>query len=82
MRFSVEDDVISINGHCRVEDAEALVALMHKSRMVTIDLSSCESLHSAAVQAILAFDCAVVGVPTDAFLAKLLTPALANRAKP
>ena len=76
MSLSVDGDVIYIKGHCRVKDAETLVALLQKSRNLAIDVSTCESLHAAVVQAILAFDRPVVGTPTDGFLQKLLTPAL------
>lgn len=79
MSLSADGDVIYVKGHCRVEDAETLVALLQKSRNLTIDISSCESLHAAVVQAVLAFECPVVGAPTDGFLQKLLTPALARR---
>jgi len=81
MSLHADGDVIYIKGHCRVEDAEPLVALLQKSRKVTVDVSACESLHAAVVQAILTFDCPVVGAATDVFLAKLLTPALAGTAK-
>jgi len=80
MSLRLDGDVIHIRGHCRVEDAEPLVALLQKSRGLSIDLSACESLHAAVVQAILSFDCPVVGAPTDEFLAKLLKPALWGRA--
>lgn len=81
MSFRQDGDVIHIEGHCRVEDAETLVALLQKSRNLAIDMSTCESLHGAVAQAILAFECPVVGTPTDGFLHKLLAPALARAAK-
>lgn len=81
MSFRQVGDVIHIEGHCRVEDAETLVALLQKSRNLTIDVSTCESLHAAVVQTILAFECPVVGAPTDGFLHKLLSPALARVGK-
>lgn len=76
MSLAHDGDVIRIEGHCRVEDAETLVALLQKSRNVKIDVSACEGLHGAVVQVILAFGCPVVGARTDGFLHKLLVPAL------
>jgi len=41
-----------------------------------LDLSMCEGLHAAVVQAILAFRPTIVGVPDDPFLRDRLLPAL------
>ncbi|WP_184719144.1 hypothetical protein [Caulobacter sp.] len=80
MNIIRDGDVIALQGHCRVEDAEALATLLHEASGATIDVSACESLHSAVVQAILAFGGPVVGRPVDPFLASLLIPALARSA--
>lgn len=81
MSLSIDGDVIHIKGHCRVEDAEALVVCLRKNSQVRLDLTDCESLHAAVVQAILAFGVIVAGEPRDGFLRDLLTPALARNAK-
>ena len=80
MNIIRDGDVIVLQGHCRVEDAEAMATLLHEAPGATIDVSACESVHSAVVQAILAFGASVVGKPTDPFLASLLIPALARSA--
>lgn len=81
MRVEVVDGVILIKGHCRVEEAEVLVGLLRGRTRIVVDLSACESLHAAVVQVLLAFDCTVVGEPTDDFLRDLLAPALARGGK-
>jgi hypothetical protein len=81
MSLRQEGDVIHFEGHCRVEDAETLVALLQTSEDVRLDVTACESLHAAVVQTILAFGRIVVGQPADGFIASLLAPALARAAK-
>jgi hypothetical protein len=68
--------VIRLRGVCRVEDAEPLTALLQGVSHSTLDLSMCEGLHAAVVQAILAFRPNIVGVPDDPFLRDRLLPAL------
>lgn len=80
MKASRDGDVIRLSGHCRVEDAEALAALLQPFESVTVDISECDSLHGAVVQVLLAFDASVVGAPTESFLRDRLLPALAQRA--
>jgi hypothetical protein len=79
MKTSRDGDVIYLSGHCRVEDAEALAALLQPSGGVTVDLSGCDSLHAAVVQVLLSFDAPVVGAPTEPFLRNRLFPALARK---
>ncbi len=80
MKTTRDGDVIALHGHCRVEDAEVLAGLLHGAPGVSLDVSACESLHSAVVQAILAFGVPVSGAPADLFLRDLLVPALAGAA--
>ena len=68
--------IIRLQGVCRVEDAEPLTALLQSVSDSTLDLSACEELHAAVVQAILAFRPKIVGVPDDPFLRDRLLPAL------
>ncbi|MBO9544611.1 hypothetical protein [Caulobacter sp.] len=82
MSISAVGDVIYLQGPCRVEDAETLVALLQKSRKVTLDVSTCESLHAAVVQAILAFEGQIVGAPTNGFLGEFVVPALGRTIQP
>jgi hypothetical protein len=71
-----DGDRVRLVGLCRVEDAEPLTALLQGLSNSTLDLSACEGLHAAVLQAILAFRPKIVGVPGDAFLRDHLLPAL------
>ena len=76
MTVSREGSIIRLQGVCRVEDAEPLTALLQSISDSTLDLSTCEGLHAAVVQAILAFCPNIVGVPDEPFLRDWLLPAL------
>lgn len=76
MTVSREGSTIRLQGVCRVEDAEPLTALLQSISDSTLDLSTCEGLHAAVVQAILAFRPNIVGVPDEPFLRDRLLPAL------
>jgi hypothetical protein len=73
-----DGDLVRLVGLCRVEDAEPLTALLQGAFDSTLDLSACEGLHAAVLQAILAFRPKLVGVPGDAFLRDHLLPAIAG----
>jgi hypothetical protein len=80
MTVRVDDDgAIRLEGACRVEEAETLTALLRAGRG-PVDLSACESLHAAVVQALLAFAPALRGAPSNGFLRDHLVPALAAAA--
>ena len=78
MTVTREGDVVHLVGLCRVEDAEPLTALLQGLSDSTLDLSACEGLHAAVLQAILAFRPKIVGVPGDVFLRDRLLPAIAG----
>ena len=79
MKASRDGDVIHLSGHCRVEDAETLAALLQPSEGVIVDITGCDSLHAAVVQVLLAFDAPVVGAPVEPFLRDRLFPALVRK---
>lgn len=72
-----DGNLVRLVGLCRVEDAEPLTALLQGADS-TLDLSACEALHAAVVQAILAFRPKIVGTPRDAFLRDRLLPAISG----
>ena len=82
MTISRDGDVIRLQGVCRVEDAEPLTALLQSVCDSTLDLSTCEGLHAAVVQAILAFRPKIIGLPDDTFLRDWLVPALGGADRP
>ena len=73
-----DGDVVRLVGLCRVEDAEPLTALLQGLADSTLDLSACDGLHAAVVQAILAFRPEIVGTPHEAFLRDRLLPAISG----
>jgi hypothetical protein len=73
-----DGDVVRLIGLCRVEDTEPLTSLLQGVSDSTLDLSACEGLHAAVVQAILAFRPTIVGSPDGAFLRDRLLPAVAS----
>ena len=74
MTITHEGDVIYLRGHCRVEEAEPLTALLQGWPEATLDLSGCEHLHGAVVQAILAFRPSVLGAPDHGFVRDWIVP--------
>ncbi|WP_454715649.1 hypothetical protein [Caulobacter segnis] len=79
MKAYRDGDVVYLTGHCRVEDAETLAALLQPSEGVIVDISGCDSLHAAVVQVLLAFDAPVVGEPAESFLRDRLLAALIRK---
>ena len=73
-----DGDVVRLVGLCRVEDAEPLTALLQGVSDSSLDLSACEGLHAAVLQAILAFRPEIVGSPENLFLRDRLLPAIAS----
>jgi hypothetical protein len=78
MSVSFEDGVIHLAGDAAVEDAEALLSLLHAHEDVPVDLSRCGRLHAAPFQVLLALRPAIVGEPTDLFARDHLLPILLN----
>jgi hypothetical protein len=71
--------VIRLEGECRVEDAEPLLALLGGEAGRVVDLTAADALHAAVVQVLLALRPPLLGPPRDAFTARwigrLLAPA-------
>lgn len=68
--------VARLQGACPVEDAEVLLATLQLPGRCVVDVSAAGSLHTAVVQALLAFRPDLSGVPEDQFLAGYVLPAL------
>jgi hypothetical protein len=82
MSVAQEGSILYLEGPCRVEDAETLTALLQRMPGSTVDLTRCQGLHAAVVQAILAFAPPLTGEPAEPFLRDLLLPALAGERQP
>ncbi|MGK7867682.1 hypothetical protein [Falsiroseomonas sp. E2-1-a20] len=77
MTVRLDGTVIRLEGACHLEDAEALTVLLQPGESRVVDLSACQSLHGAVVQALLALRPRLAGEPVSPFLRDLLLPALA-----
>lgn len=64
MTVRLENDVIRLEGICRVEDAEPLTALL-QAKARPVDLSECRVAHTAVLQALLAFAPPICASPVD-----------------
>ncbi len=76
MSVSFEDGVIRLEGRCRIEEAETLLALLLEGDQRPVDLSRCGQLHSALVQILLATKPFISGRPDDPFLCAHILPLL------
>jgi hypothetical protein len=72
MGFRLEDNVISIEGDCSVEEAEPLFEMLRDVEAPVFDLSRATGLHTAIIQVVLASGARVRGVPADKVLAACL----------
>jgi hypothetical protein len=82
MSVVVKDDVIRLEGRCRVEDAETLHAALQRHPRHGVDLRDCTSLHTALVQLLLIAAPPVRQPPQDVMLARWLVPLLETGGDP
>ncbi|MEE1655509.1 hypothetical protein VB618_04800 [Microvirga sp. CF3062] len=73
-----DGNVIVLEGACRVEDAEPLLAWLQADRGLIVDLSGAEHLHAAVLQILMAMRPALKGSARDAFIREWLTPVLSE----
>jgi len=78
MPMRIEDQVISLEGHCTIEEAQDLYDSVRGFEEPVFNLAGVESLHTAIVQILLASGGAVVGVPPDTWLANCLRGQIRN----
>jgi len=69
MPFTIDGDVISLDGHCPIEEAQPLFDALRAVDEPIFDVSRTLSLHTAIVQLILASAGGVRGAPADRWLA-------------
>lgn len=79
MSVRVDGDRIFLEGECGVEDAEALAAVLEASPSMRVDIASCRLLHSAVVQALLAFRPELEGPSADRFVNEFVLPSLSEK---
>jgi hypothetical protein len=69
-----KDGVVELSGRCGVEDAEALQQRLLAAPRSTVEWSSCEHLHSAVIQVLLAGKPSIRGLPSNPFLRTHIAP--------
>jgi len=74
------EGTIELAGPCGVEDAEVLQRHLLAAPRSTVEWSSCEHLHSAVVQVLLAGKPRIRGWPSNAFLRAHIAPLLQRAA--
>jgi hypothetical protein len=61
-----------LEGHVRVDDAEALAKWLQAQRKPAVHLGACEHVHAAVLQVLLACRPTLVAPPPDRWLAQAL----------
>lgn len=69
MPYRIDDVVISLDGHCSVEEAQPLFEALRGIDEPIFDLGRAQTLHTAVVQLILASAGSVRSPPADRWLA-------------
>lgn len=79
MSVRLDGPVIRLEGECRVEEAEPLLALLQEDAGREVDLGGAGALHTAVVQVLFALRPRIRGLPQDGFLTHWLLPLLAAK---
>ncbi len=79
MSIRLDGPVIRLEGECRVEEAEPLLALLQEDPGREVDLAAAGPLHTAVVQVLFALRPRIGAVPQDGFLTHWLLPLLAAK---
>ncbi|MCW6511557.1 hypothetical protein [Lichenifustis flavocetrariae] len=69
MPIRTEDSLIALDGHCTIEEAEALFEILRGIEEPVFDLAATNTLHTAIVQLIMASSGVVRNIPDDPVLA-------------
>lgn len=75
MSVRLEGDIIVLEGDCFIEDAETLTSLL-QSPSRQVDVSQCRVLHTALLQAMLAFRPDIIGHMQDETMGAVITGSL------
>ena len=76
MSVRLVNNVIILEGACRVEDAEPLLGWLQGDRGRMVDLTDAEHLHAAVFQVLMALRPTVKGEAKNPFLRDWIAPAL------
>lgn len=76
MTIQVKGKLLKLVDSCPVEEAETLYEKLLDKPDVKLDLSGCQHMHSAVLQALLMQPREIKRPPTDAFLKQMVLPRL------
>ncbi|GEO14805.1 hypothetical protein [Microvirga aerophila] len=76
MSVRLDGHIIKLEGACRVEDAEPLLAWLQADRSRVVDLTRAEHLHAAVVQVLIALEPPLQGESRDPFVRSWIAPLL------
>lgn len=76
MSVAWRNGVVSLDGRCGVEDAEALLRALLDHPGAVVDWRQCTQAHAAVIQVLLAARVVPTGTPENRALAELVAPAL------
>lgn len=80
MPIRYEGDAVRMEGVCAIEEVDGLLAFLERTPSATVSLEACEHLHTAVLQALLAYDVKLVGEVYEPFLWKWVAPLLGRAA--
>jgi len=82
MSVRIANQIIVLEGRCRIEEAEMLLGYLLEDGDRLVDLSGCETMHSAVVQILMAAKPVISGRPIDPFLCAHILPLLETERSP
>ena len=72
----------TLRGHATVEEAETLLAWLIATPNGKLDLSTCDSMHTAVLQVVLALQPKISKTPANPRLAEVLRAAVSRESHP
>lgn len=72
MSIQFTDEQAALQGVVVVEEAEALSGRLKEQPQTAVNLTECESMHTAVLQVLLALRPPMTGQPADPWLARVL----------
>ena len=73
MVIEIKDNVIKLNGICKVEEAETLLEHLKSNPGMVIDASNAEHIHTSLIQVIMALNTKIKALPKNEELSKWIT---------
>lgn len=79
MTIELRKTVARLEGSCGVEEADELLQWLQANPGGKVNLKSCEHLHAAVLQVLMALQPPLSAEPEDTFLARWVVPAIRGR---